>query len=334
MPLRNRICLATVVACLPYLLLKVAWVAGWGVGVAEEGFDDTTRAANVVTAALELVAIAVAVLLVRPAGRRVPAVVVALPAWVATGLLVPVGAGAVLGALLQGVTGGGNAFAGNDVLAGWVYVVVYVGFAAQAALLLTGFVLHARERWPVVAHGGSPHHRAGGTSGLQRLLAGVLVAGTTTFAVQQVLWATVGGGPFTAPTTPQRVFLAVSAAAALAGAVATVGLLRGGRLTPARIAATWVGTAVPFSAAFLETTKNVAIDEGWGAPATHPAHAFLTLLVLLAALAGSVGALLRFADDRPATAAPSRAAPPRPTRRGSRPWRGRSAPGGRTTVPR
>lgn len=295
---RAWICAATVAACLPYLLLKLAWIAGSDIGVSQEGFDDTTRTANVVTAGLELVAIAVALALVLPAGRRLPPLLVALPAWVATGLLVPVGGGALLGTLLQGATGGGNALAGNDVLAGWVFALVYLGFAAQAVLLLSGFVLYARDRWPVVARGGSDRLEAGSVRALEMLLGRIFVAGAVVFAVQQGLWATVGGGPFDDPTTAQRMFLAVCAGAALAGAAATAGLLRGGRLTRAHLAGVWVGTAVLFSGTFLDTMKQVVIaDDAWGAPETHPAHALLTLLVLLCALAGAIGGLLRLATE-------------------------------------
>lgn len=298
MPLRAWISAATVAACLPYLLLKIAWIAGADIGVSRDGFDHTTRAANVVTAGLELVAISVAVALVLPLGRRVPAFVVAFPAWVATGLLVPVGAGALLGSLLQGATGGGNALAGDDVLAGWVFALVYLGFAAQAVLLLSGFVLYARDRWPVVARGGADPYDAGSTLALQGLLGRAFVVGAVTFAIQQALWATVGGGPFDDPTTAQRMFLAVCAGAAITGAAAVTGLLRGGRLTRARLAGAWLGTAVLFSSTFLDTMKQVLIaDDAWGAPNTHPAHAFLTLLVLLCALAGAIGGALRLATE-------------------------------------
>ncbi|NYI99323.1 hypothetical protein HNR19_000022 [Nocardioides thalensis] len=321
---RAWICAATVAACLPYLLLKIAWIAGSDIGVSQEGFDDTTRTANVITAGLEVVAIAVALALVLPVGRRLPPLLVVLPAWVATGLLVPVGGGALIGSLLQGATGGGNALAGNDVLAGWVFALVYLGFAAQAVLLLSGFVLYARDRWPVVARGGSDRAAGGPTLALELLLGRVFVIGAVVFAVQQGLWATVGGGPFDDPTTAQQTFLVVSATAALAGAAAATGLLRGGRLTRLRLAGLWVGTAVLFSGTFLDTMKQVVIaDDAWGAPQTHPAHAFLSLLVLLCALAGAIGGALRLATESGAStggAAPYRREQRPATPAGSRSW--------------
>lgn len=294
MNVRRWICAGTVIACLPYLLLKIAWVAGWEVGVSGDDFDDTTRVANIVTAALELVAIGVALCFVLPFGRRLPAFLVAFPAWVATGLLVPVGLGALLGSLVQLCSGGGNAFAGNDTLAGWVYVLVYVGFAAQAVLLLSGFVLYARDRWPVVTRGGRAAQVSLAARGLQELLGVVLVVTASAFAVQQAVWALRGGGSFDDPTAAQRTFLAVGAATAVAGAAGALGLLRGRRLTGTRVAVLWLGTAVPFTSAFLDTLERVTLEPGaWGAPEADPANGFLTLLVLLGALAGALGGTLR-----------------------------------------
>lgn len=129
-PLRRWICVATVVSCLPYLLLKIAWIFGWTIGVDDAQFADTMRVANIATAGMELTAILIAVGLVAPWGKRIPAVLLAFPMWVATGLLVPVAVGSVLGGAIQAVTGGGNAYSGNDAMEGWVFAVVYGGFAA------------------------------------------------------------------------------------------------------------------------------------------------------------------------------------------------------------
>ncbi|NME80369.1 hypothetical protein [Rhodococcus sp. 105337] len=69
LPLRRWICVATVVSCLPYLLLKIAWIFGWTIGVDDAEFADTMRVANIATAGMELTAILIAVGLVAPWGK-------------------------------------------------------------------------------------------------------------------------------------------------------------------------------------------------------------------------------------------------------------------------
>ncbi|MHA4854630.1 hypothetical protein L1080_034655 [Rhodococcus sp. MSC1_016] len=296
--LRGGICIATVVACLPYLLLKVAWIMGWTIGVEDAGFADTTRVANLATSGMELVAIVIAIGLVASWGRKIPAFAIAFPVWVATGLLVPVAVGSVLGGVIQAVTGGGNAYSGNDEMAGWVFGLVYGGFALQSVLLLAGFVLYARDRWAVVADGGRMHDGAGKTRPLQNLLGAVFVVAATIFALQQLSWAVWGGGMFSDLTTAQRVFLVAGALSAVAGAAAVVGLLRGKRLTISGLTLIWLGTSVTFTSALKDTLTTLAVDaEAWGASRQDPGNAALTLLVLLGAFAGAIGGALRLVEE-------------------------------------
>jgi hypothetical protein len=292
------VCIATVTACLPYLLLKLAWVLGWPLGASGEEFTDSTRVANLVTAGLELTAVLLAVLLVYPLGRRVPAVVVVLPAWVATGLLTPVVIGATLGAVVQALTGGGNPFVGDEVLAGWVFVAVYGGFVVQAVLILAGFVLHARDRWPILTGGGRASAGAGATRSLQTLLGGTFIAAAVAFAVQQLSWGLRGGGGFTDPATAQRVFLVSGALVAGAAAAATWRLMRGARLSRIRLVPLWVGTAVTFTGSLSQTLTTLTIEPGaWGDRGASPSEAALTLLVLLGAVTGAIGVALRLVEE-------------------------------------
>ena len=55
--LRLRVCVATVLVCLPYLTLKTAWILGVPIGSDEASFASDTRGANLITAGMELVAI-------------------------------------------------------------------------------------------------------------------------------------------------------------------------------------------------------------------------------------------------------------------------------------
>lgn len=294
-PLRRRIATATVIVCLPYLALKVAWVAGLNIGTSETDFADTTRAANLLTAGLEVVAILLAIALVLPIGRRVPAFLVAFPMWVATGLLTPVVAGFALGTPIQLLSGGGNAFR-DEVLDSWVFALVYGGFVLEAVLLTAGFVLHARNRWPALTSGAGRQEMAA-TGGLQRLLGGIFAVVAVVFAIQQASWALAGGGSFVHPEPAQRVMLLVGAAVAAAAAFVSGMLLRDGPLTTPRLAVLWTGTAVVFTDTLVETLKRVAIaPDGWGATSSGPGEATLTLFLLLGALAGSIGGAMRLVD--------------------------------------
>lgn len=301
-PLRRRICVATILACLPYLFLKTMWVLGWSVGSDDPEFADTTRVANLLTGGLELCAIGVALLLVHPRGRRSPAFVIAGPAWVATGLLAPLAVGVTLGAPLQLITGGGNAFRGDGGLDGWVFGVVYGGFITQAVLLLTGFALYVRQRWQVVSTGGRSHHGAGTTKPLQDLLGIFFVLGAVGYVGQQFTWVAAGAGPFDDPSTSQRAFLVVGALFAAGGTAAYIALIRGARLGLPWLVLAWVGSAVIFTRTLTETLTTLATKAGeWGATGTGPGEAVAALFVLLCALGGAIGGALRLVEEeRPA----------------------------------
>lgn len=295
--LRRWICAATVLSTLPYIVLKLIWVAGNPVGASVDGFTDTTRAANILTAGLDIVGIALAVLFVAPFGRRISAFLVAFPAWVATGLLTPVVLGVVLGTPTQLLTGGGNPFA-DDGLSAWVYGLVYGGFSLQALLLGTGFVLYAVDRWSVVRRGGRPMDGAGTTRPLQTVLGVIHVVALLAFAALSLVWAVAGGGTFGNPDTSQRVFLLVTVVVALAAAAATIALLRGGRLTRLRLVLIWVGAGVAFTTALRDSFIAVMTGpSGWGATGAGPAERGLVLFVLLGVLAGSIGAAMRLVEE-------------------------------------
>lgn len=302
--LRRRIAIATVAACLPYLALKIAWALGATVGVNSAEFAAEARGANILTAGLELVAVALAVLLVHQTGRRLPAFAVAFPAWVATGLLVPVAAGFLVGGPVQVLTGGGNPFE-DDVLDGWVFLLVYGGFVLQAVLLGIGFALHARDRWPVATAGGRADG-AGLTRPLQDLLGGFSILAAIGFGLQRAQWALTGSGPTPDLETAPRVMYLFMAALAAGGAVATWRLLRGGRLTQPVVALVWVGTSVVFASALSETVKALAIPAGgFGAVGGSPAAATVGLLVLLGALGGAIGGALRLVEEERPTPIPA-----------------------------
>lgn len=259
------VCWATIASCVPYLLLKVLWLLGFSAGAADaegaaELLDVRHIVGDVVTAGMELAAVALVLALTYPWGRRLPAPLVAAPIWLAGGLLAPIAVGLPLGLVAQAVVGGSAAPAGNG-LHGWVYVLVYGGFVVQAIGLLTAFLGHARDRWPevfrmrmVALPGTAPRHRR------LAVIAGTAAAG---YAALLVAWSVVAprwGGPAGFDTVAQRTALLATGLLVLAGAVAVPVLLRRrdtGRVVGPLVLA-WVGTSVTVTAG----PTHVALSNG------------------------------------------------------------------------
>ncbi|WP_052229837.1 hypothetical protein [Streptomyces sp. CT34] len=197
-----------IAACVPYLSLKIAWVAGSHLGI--PGSSPLRRdggylmAINALTVLMDAAVMVLAFLLTRPWGRRVPAWLLALPMWCATGLLAPVVAvvpAQLLAGGLHGRPGARGGLAGGGpgaLLAPWVWTVVYTGFIVQALALGALFVAYARERWGHLWRGPLSALPESPTLSARRLTAGVVTALTLLPAGMHLLWAaggTAGLGP-------------------------------------------------------------------------------------------------------------------------------------------
>ena len=139
---RRAVAGAAILGTLPYLGLKAMWLTGNPVGTVDPTMLDSTsmRAFNGVTVGMDLCVILLAVALTAAWGRRLPAPAVLLPAWVATGFLLPIAISVLPGMAVTGVDG-----AGSDGLAGWVRPMVYGGFGWQGLFLLVAFALYATD---------------------------------------------------------------------------------------------------------------------------------------------------------------------------------------------
>ncbi|GAA1573906.1 hypothetical protein GCM10009789_29260 [Kribbella sancticallisti] len=244
---------ATVAAMLPYLSIKVAWLAGSDLGLAEPGLMRTTPfvVGNLLTALMEVVGAALALVLVHRWGHRLPAWLVLFPMWVATGLLTPVMLAAPLGFVLEVLAGAGRSGSGEDPvsgLEGWVYAVVYSGFILQGIGLALAFAIHLRTRWSDVLR--SPLRRAGATHEVQ-VMATVAVGALTALVVAvRLYWAF--GGEAGLPNTSaadgrlaQQALDASSAVLALAGLLGLIVLVAGQPRTVRTwmpLAAVWIGS--------------------------------------------------------------------------------------------
>ncbi|MFD1717942.1 hypothetical protein [Georgenia deserti] len=238
---------ATVLAVLPYLTLKVAWIAGSTVGIVRPSTLDasTVRTGNMVTASLELIAVGVVLTFTHTWGLRLPAWLVLAPAWAGIGLLAPF---VVTGPAIAASVASG-APAGDGSLAAWVGPLVYLSFAGQALGLVTLFALYARQRWSHVIcarladrpESASQHALVAVTSGGVTLLVAASVprllpnlgryAGTSHLATERGIAERLSDGT-----------AALAAAAAIAGLVMLLWRYpRRSRTWPALTLA-WVGT--------------------------------------------------------------------------------------------
>jgi hypothetical protein len=288
-----------VVGVLPYIVLKIIWLAGGSLGVENPVVieDGGFFALNLLTFCMDLVALLVALALVRPWGRRIPAGLILLPMWVATGLLVPISIQAPLGALAA-VLGGAPVIPG-DLVAGWVYLVVYTGFVCQGLGLTIAFIHHARHRWPPVFTARVDDGPPSPTRELQVFVARgtVLVAGI--LAILNLSW--VLGSPLGLPpdVIARRSFMfylgygvnAAVAIAAAAGLSIVVGR-RSGRPLWVPVTLAWIGSGAMFGWS-MWTMLVVLTPNGFnaGGPGSASVVSLVSLFTLLTGLvAGLTGA--------------------------------------------
>ncbi|MGW5849429.1 hypothetical protein ACWFQ8_15990 [Streptomyces sp. NPDC055254] len=241
-----------VTAAVPYLTLKAAWLAGSHMGIPAGSVlrepGPFLAVANAVTLAMDACVILLVLVLTRPWGLRVPAWLLAVPVFVATGLLTPIllgFSGQLLvralgfGAETDGGTGGQAPF-----LDDWVTDVVYTGFAVQGLALAGLFAPYAQERWGRLWRG-APGERLPSSTGVMAAAAavtGAAVGGT-------YLYWTFGGTAGLAAERAASWSAEASVGAALhglcaltAGAVAVL-LARGGGRGARSLAVAWTSSA-------------------------------------------------------------------------------------------
>jgi hypothetical protein len=96
-----------IVCALPYLALKVIWLAGGTLGVADLVTMGATSMVvlNAITAGMDLVGIVLALAFSHPWGLRIPAWLLLPPVWVATGLLTTFVVGVPIFSVLSALAG-------------------------------------------------------------------------------------------------------------------------------------------------------------------------------------------------------------------------------------
>ncbi|MFE7777545.1 hypothetical protein ACFU5O_27345 [Streptomyces sp. NPDC057445] len=219
-----------VASCVPYLALKIAWIAGSRIGIPDGSVLLEHRGpmavANSVTVVMDSAVIVLALLLTQGWGRRVPAWLLAVPMWAAGGLLLPIMVGFPVTLLVRAATGAGPTDSANEpFLDEWVFGVVYTGFIVQGLSLGALFVLYARERWGHLWRG-----RLADAPDAGRLLKAGAVAGAVLAlfpAVMRLLWASGATTGLATSQVDRRTadFYVLEAVSAAYVAVAVAGML-------------------------------------------------------------------------------------------------------------
>ncbi|QES52665.1 hypothetical protein DEJ50_25760 [Streptomyces venezuelae] len=236
-PARRALRSIAIAAAVPYLTLKTAWLAGSRIGIPEgsvlrePGLFFTV--ANAATLLMDVALVVIVLALTQPWGRRIPAWLMAVPVFTATGLLTPIVGGfpaVTLFRALGGEPDPAQGGASEPFLDAWVFNVVYVGFSVQALALAGLFVPYARERWGHLWQGrlGQP------MSAAIRAAAVAGAAAALVFAAVELYWTCGGTAGLSAGlaatwSSDSAVMAVVHSLSALAGAAGGLLLAFGGR---------------------------------------------------------------------------------------------------------
>ena len=142
-----------VVACaLPYLLLKIVWITGGHLGVADPALmrEPSMVTLNAVTAVMDVMAIALALAFTHQRGVGIPAWLLLPPMWVATGLLSRFVVAVPVVMVVQAFARESTRVPAGGPVQPWVFLVVYAGFTGMGIGLVLAFGLYARARWAAV----------------------------------------------------------------------------------------------------------------------------------------------------------------------------------------
>jgi hypothetical protein len=138
----------------PYLLIKISWVVGALSGLLPRT-DDLSVAGfvvlNMVTIGMAATGIVLALALVRPWGRRIPALAVLPCAWIGCGFLVPMIPYMLLDTLLS--TGASTSDSDSSIIPAWEGPLIEVSFLGMGVGLAIALPFYLRGRWPAAFAG-------------------------------------------------------------------------------------------------------------------------------------------------------------------------------------
>lgn len=310
------------VACaLPYLGLKVIWLSGGTLGVADLSMmrDASMMALNAITAGMDLVGILIAMAFTHRWGLRMPAWLVLPPMWVATGLLAKFVAEVPVVVIAAALAPGSSPRVIGGPVQPWVYAVVYTEFTGLGIGLVLAFLLYARTRWRFVFEATTSGNLPGATHRVQVPLANAASVMAVVVGGMHVAWALgatfgLGHDVISRRTISSRLINAIDGALMMSAAVGVLMLVhRLGRRAPVwvPVALAWVGAGSLFSWGLwymMLVLPNTALVRGRA-----DGMAFFSVLALVRLLAGLVIGLVTLfllAERETAAAAPISTAGP------------------------
>jgi hypothetical protein len=152
-----------IVCALPYLALKIIWLTGGQLGVANPALMHDLATLNIVTALMDVVYIGIVLAFTHEWGLRIPAWLLLPPMWVASGLLARFVVAVPIVTISQAFAMGSIRVPPGGPVEPWVYAVVYAGFTGMGVGLMFAFALYAHARWSAVFRSGAHAVRLGAT---------------------------------------------------------------------------------------------------------------------------------------------------------------------------
>lgn len=148
-PVRGSLAAFAALMTLPYLGLKLAWLSGSRIGLQDPDFGTGTgmTVLNSLTLGLDVVALCLAAIFWSRRGIRAPAWLVLPPMWIGAGLLGQILVALPLSLVQEAVEPSRPSTGELPPIEGWVYAMVYAGFAGLGIGLLGSFAIYAWQRW-------------------------------------------------------------------------------------------------------------------------------------------------------------------------------------------
>jgi hypothetical protein len=241
-----------IVCAVPYLALKIIWLTGGQLGVANPAFMRDLATLNIVTALMDVVFIGIVLAFTHEWGLRIPAWLLLPPMWVASGLLARFVVAVPIVTISQAFAMESIRVPPGGPVEPWVYAVVYSGFTGMGVGLMCAFALYAHARWSAVFGSGPLAGRLDVHVPLAIIAALMAVAGSA----MHLAWAfggTIGLRPDLAAgrTFSSYVLNAIDAAMGI-GAASGILLMVLGRDRPipyraAVVTAAWIGSGFLFA---------------------------------------------------------------------------------------
>ena len=241
-----------IVCALPYLALKIIWLTGGQLGVANPALMRDLATLNIVTALMDVVYIGIVLAFTHEWGLRIPAWLLLPPMWVASGLLARFVVAVPIVTISQAFAVGSTRVPPGGPVEPWVYTVVYSGFTGMGVGLMCAFALYAHARWSAVFGSGPLAGRLDVHVPLAIIAALMAVAGSAV----HLAWAfggTIGLRPDLAAgrTLSSYVLNAIDAAMGIGAASGILLMVLGrDRRIPYRAAvvtAAWIGSGFLFA---------------------------------------------------------------------------------------